>query len=171
MKKQYIKDIITFLLLILISVFAILNKNHNKTIILFLNIPGYLIILGIFPYVIFKITKGKFFIYKNPNKEKTLNNIDFKESSPITFDMIGDKYFLYSKDLPFLKNKFLRIFVFSFYIFIWDTLSSLWGYYVKLFRFLGIFHFLEKDFNKTINSHNYFPISINYMKNKKIKEK
>ncbi|CCP88661.1 hypothetical protein [Candidatus Phytoplasma solani] len=48
-----------------------------------------------------------------------------------------------------------------------DTFSYLWFFYAKFFRLLGLFPFLEKDFNNTINSHHYFPISIFYEQNKK----
>ncbi|WP_147442432.1 hypothetical protein [Candidatus Phytoplasma solani] len=59
----------------------------------------------------------------------------------------------YSKDLP-------SGFFFS-------MSSPLWCYYVKFFQLLGVFTFLEKDFNKTINSHNYFPISVSYYEKQK----
>ncbi|WP_201736599.1 hypothetical protein [Candidatus Phytoplasma ziziphi] len=43
-----------------------------------------------------------------------------------------------------------------------EFFSDLWCFYVKFFKWLRILSFLEKDFNKTINSHNYFIISVFY---------
>ncbi|WP_049821847.1 hypothetical protein [Candidatus Phytoplasma mali] len=50
-----------------------------------------------------------------------------------------------------------------------ERYACFWCFYVKLFQLLGIFRFLEKDFNKTINSHNYFPISKFYYEKLKAK--
>ncbi|WP_231834343.1 hypothetical protein [Candidatus Phytoplasma mali] len=52
-----------------------------------------------------------------------------------------------------------------------ESFACFWRHYVKFFKWLGIFLFLEKDFNKTINSHNYFPISVCYYEQQKEIEK
>ncbi|MFP7699655.1 hypothetical protein [Candidatus Phytoplasma pyri] len=54
---------------------------------------------------------------------------------------------------------------------IFEDFASFWCYYVKLFSLLGVFLFLENDFNKTINSHNYFPISKWYYEKPKLIKK
>ncbi|MFP7699679.1 hypothetical protein [Candidatus Phytoplasma pyri] len=215
-RKQIIKDIIAFLILISIIPLLCLTKHmgfmQNKIIFGIFIFISFLIIMGFYSYVCFKIMRGTVIIYKDPNKEKTLNNIDFYESLP-TGNNISRfrKSIKYSEELPLRKNYFLRKFVFLFgftvlaviivflisifhptinqnpifnkinYILIrfsaiivflamtyykCETVACLWCYYVKLFQLLGLFRFLEKDFNKTINSHKYFPISIMYEKSK-----
>ncbi|CAP18616.1 conserved hypothetical protein [Candidatus Phytoplasma mali] len=173
---------------------------------------------GILNYISFKIVRGTGFIYKDPNKAKTLNNVDFGESLP-DIPSKGNmcncyKSDTYGKELPEGKNYFLRKFyqltfwivlttfiVFLIpkfnssinqnpiynkinYISMWfliiigmlaliyyfcEISACFWCFYVKLFQLLGIFRFLEKDFNKTINSHNYFPISKFYYEKLKAK--
>ncbi|MGA0447888.1 MAG: hypothetical protein ACLTFB_00755 [Candidatus Phytoplasma pyri] len=191
---------------------------ENKIIYWFFSFISCFIGVGIYSYVCFKIVRGTVFIYKDPNKEKTLNNVDFGESLP-DVNSKGDtfacyKSATYGKELPLEKNYFLRIFfnllyfialtifimflisifypsinqnpiynkieyiltgfliimgiLASIYVFC-ETIACLWCFYVKLFQLLGLFRFLEKDFNKTINSHKYFPISIMYYE--KLKEK
>ncbi|CCP88667.1 hypothetical protein [Candidatus Phytoplasma solani] len=166
-RKQLIKDIIAFLILVFAFVaplvFIIINDNpsHEKITLHLYLFPSF-ILLGIYCYITFKITKGKFFIYKDPNKPKALNNLDFGESFPgsclpvpglSAITSKSNKFMNYSKDLP-------SPFFFS-------ISSSFWCYYVKFFQLLGVFTFLEKDFNKTINSHNYFPISVSYYEKQK----
>ncbi|CAP18194.1 conserved hypothetical protein [Candidatus Phytoplasma mali] len=178
------------------------------------------ILIGVYSYICFKIIRGTIFIYKDPNKAKTLNNIDFYESLPdVPSKGRGNKFYkldTYGTELPWGKNYFLRklsqlkfwtvlvtiiiwlipvflrdpsIYKTSIYnqimhiliyflvimfciliiYYVCELYASFWCYYVKLFQLLGVFRFLENDFNKTINSHNYFPISIRYYE--KLKEK
>ncbi|MGA0447961.1 MAG: hypothetical protein ACLTFB_01140 [Candidatus Phytoplasma pyri] len=230
-RKQIIKDIIAGSILVFSLLLAYLLTNYsdfikNKMVLSILcYIVGLIItftIFGIIFYIDFKITRGKEFIYKDPNKEKNLNNIDLGETLPGSLrSRVShcDKSINYGKELPAEKNYYLRKF-FSFCAWIlliilimflirafgptiknqqmqqmYDTVLNtlfyllfvpilcplmvlygfltdfgcLWCYYVKLFQLLGVFRFLESDFNKTINSHNYFPISIWYYE--KLKQK
>ncbi|MGA0448249.1 MAG: hypothetical protein ACLTFB_02670 [Candidatus Phytoplasma pyri] len=218
-RKQIIKDIIAGLILVFsLPLLAYLSTNYsdfikNKIIfnilLIILGLIATFTIFGIIFYICFKIMRGTEFIYKDPNKEKNLNNIDLGQSFP---DFYHDKSINYGKELPAEKNYYLRKF-FSFFVWIlliifimflirtfgptiknqqmqqmYDTVFNIlcfrlfvfilfplvilyavsedfgcfWCYYVKLFQLLGVFRFLESDFNKTINSHNYFPISIWY---------
>ncbi|MGA0448065.1 MAG: hypothetical protein ACLTFB_01695 [Candidatus Phytoplasma pyri] len=207
--------------MILISIIPLLclTKHigfmQNKIIFGIFIFISFLIIMGFYSYVCFKIMRGTVIIYKDPNKEKTLNNIDFYESLP-TGNNISRfrKSIKYGEELPLRKNYFLKKFVSLFgfavlaviimllisifypsinkkpilnnikYILIrflvimsmlvatycyCETIAGFWYHYVKLFQLLGLFRFLEKDFNKTINSHKYFPISIWYYEKSKEK--
>ncbi|MGA0448066.1 MAG: hypothetical protein ACLTFB_01700 [Candidatus Phytoplasma pyri] len=221
-RKQIIKDIIAFLILGSIIPLLCLTKHigfmKNKIIFGIFIFILFLVIMGVYSYICFKIMRGTVFIYKDPNKAKTLNNIDFRESLPDGSNkgslLYHHKLSTYGEELPLRKNYFLRKFLYllvftvlaviimllisifypsinkkpifnninyiliSFlvimvilvttYIIIEDF-ACFWCYYVKLFQLLGVFRFLEKDFNKTINSHKYFPISIRYYE--KLKEK
>ncbi|MEZ0180441.1 hypothetical protein ['Camptotheca acuminata' phytoplasma] len=51
-----------------------------------------------------------------------------------------------------------------------EQFLSFWVFYVKLFKWLGIIWF-QKDFDKTINSQNYFVISVFYYQKEKNKTK
>ncbi|MGI3136020.1 MAG: hypothetical protein ACN23H_00320 [Candidatus Phytoplasma vitis] len=166
--------------------------------------------IGLLCYIGFKIMKGKTIIYKDPNKAKTLDNIDFGQTLP-DGGKSNSKTIKYSEHFPLTKNYFLRkfmifvtslllLFIILFMINIFykpdyntnyykifnkllillvflfllsaiygglEFFSDFWCFYVKFFKWLGIFSFLEKDFNKTVNSHNYFIISICYYEKQK----
>ncbi|CAP18620.1 conserved hypothetical protein [Candidatus Phytoplasma mali] len=222
-RKQIIKDIIAFLILISIIPLLCLEKHfgfmEHQIIYWIFSFISCFIGWGILNYISFKIVRGTVFIYKDPHKAKTLNNIDFGESLPDD-PRARNMYYcyksdIYGKELPEEKNYLLRKFyqltfwtvliiliilfipifhdssiyktsfykkinyismwfliiigmLMSIYIFC-KTNACFWCFYVKLFQLLGIFRFLEKDFNKTINSHNYFPISKFYYEKLKAK--
>ncbi|MFP7699659.1 hypothetical protein [Candidatus Phytoplasma pyri] len=79
-----------------------------------------LMMMGLFSYIGFKILRGTMFIYKDPNKEKNLNNIDFGQSYPAHYGhskspilniiLSYDKSIRYGEELPLRKNYFLRKF-------------------------------------------------------------
>ncbi|WP_235043288.1 hypothetical protein [Candidatus Phytoplasma australiense] len=53
---------------------------------------------------------------------------------------------------------------------LWYRLGDFWVFYVYLLKWFG-FEYFEKYFNKTINFHKYFPISVFYYeKQKKLQE-
>ncbi|WP_284928248.1 hypothetical protein [Candidatus Phytoplasma sp. AldY-WA1] len=214
-KKKLIKDIIFFWILTFIFIIGSFgHKIENKStfISVIINISTFLsglMVIGLFCYIGFKIMKGKTIIYKDPNKAKTLDNIDFVDTLPD--GKSHSKTIKYSEHFPLTKNYFLRKFMIFFtfllllviilfminifyksnyninYYKIFNKLlillfvlllllaiyiilefySDLWCFYVKFFKWLGIFSFLEKDFNKTVNSHNYFIISIFYYEKQK----
>lgn len=149
-------------------------------------------IFGFYYYVGFKITKGKEFIYKNPHKEKKLENIDVGESitrgryykdykiSSSLFDwfylifiLLNVVLFIVSFNMKYdwlIYISLISLVLMGIYGFL-GYVSNFWVIYVKFFKWLGIFSFLEKDFNKTINLHNYFPISVVYYEQQKEIEK
>ncbi|MGA0448212.1 MAG: hypothetical protein ACLTFB_02485 [Candidatus Phytoplasma pyri] len=128
--KQIIKDIIASL--ILSSIFFItlldlleLKKSYfgfmkNEIIYWIFIFISFFMIIGLFFYICFAITKGTEFIYKDPNKEKNLNNIYFGQlflflNIPRE-SYCNDKLINCRKELYSEKNYFLRK---------WYLLSSL----------------------------------------------
>ncbi|WP_041186048.1 hypothetical protein [Candidatus Phytoplasma mali] len=229
-RKQRIKDIIVLLILSSIFVITLLevknllkvNKSYfdfmkNEIIYWIFIFISFFMIIGLFFYICFKITNGTAFIYKDLDKEKNLNNIDFGQLFLFLDIFIfrkkrdcNNKLINHGTESHSEKNYFLRIFfsllflmmflfiithflipvfycsidkdkIEIYYNICYDILYRIsltvcfllgngniykflenfaifWCYYVKLFQLLGIFHFLENDFNKTINYHNYFLI-------------
>ncbi|MFP7699656.1 hypothetical protein [Candidatus Phytoplasma pyri] len=87
---QLIKNMVAFFTLSFIFLFVFIEGEHsnfienkmNKIIYVILFFISFLILIGLFSYIGFKTTRGTTFIYKVPNKEKKLNNIDFGQSFP-----------------------------------------------------------------------------------------
>ncbi|WYY26550.1 hypothetical protein AshY1_04420 [Candidatus Phytoplasma fraxini] len=73
----------------------------------------------------------------------------------------------FSYIITFLFYLILIVFIpFVIYHFL-DDFGCVWCFYLKIFKFLGIFPFLEKNFNQTVNRHKYFIISIFYAEKQK----
>jgi hypothetical protein len=144
-------------------------------------------IWGMYTYVYFKISKSKFFIYKDPSKGKKFENIAIFTSISLHSSMYarGTRPSNHYRTISLLLSIILLIVsiitkcqyiwllksftVVSLILYVNLTIAHLatfWVIYVKFFKWLG-FSWFEKDFNKTIAKTNDFLISEQYYEKQK----
>ncbi|MGI3136018.1 MAG: hypothetical protein ACN23H_00310 [Candidatus Phytoplasma vitis] len=204
MKKIKLFKLICFFTVIILDIIVTYNfliKNPKDKFVDndFLNLILECIIYGIFSffslgmffYILFKITKGPRFIYKDPSKGKKFENIQVSESLwsyyfPRKIIPYNNRYIIISFLLAiiflivsiitklqyiWLNGLFISSIVILFILCFYDEISygsNFWVIYVKFYKWLG-FSWFEKDFNKTIAKNNYFLISKQYYKKQKNK--